>query len=279
MTEGALALSWSGGKDSALALWTLRRDGREPAALLTTVTESYDRISMHGVRRELLARQAQAAGVPLVEIAIPPACVNDIYDARMAEAFAEPPLRDVDGVAFGDLFLEDIRAYREERLAAAGKRGEFPLWGRDTTVLAREFVSAGFDAFLVCVDPAKLDGSFAGRRYDDVEGEMAQVLDAWRLGFTQEKFPGGESPVLAQHRIRPFVQRVREQARTETVAVVAHGRINRVLIATLTGAGLTRLEEFPQSNACITELAVADDVQVERLNDTAHLGVVGDAFS
>ena len=162
-----VALSWSGGKDSALTLWALRAQGVEPSALVTTVTEGYDRISMHGVRRELLARQAQAAGVPLVEIAIPPACVNDVYDARMAKAFAEPPLRDVDGVAFGDLFLEDIRAYREERLAAAGKRGEFPLWGSDTTVLAREFVSAGFDAFLVCVDPAKLDGSFAGRRYDE----------------------------------------------------------------------------------------------------------------
>jgi broad specificity phosphatase PhoE len=124
-------------------------------------------------------------------------------------------------------------------------------------------------------------GSFVGRRYEDIEGEMDQVLDAWKLGFTDQSFPGGESPVLAQHRIRPFVQRVLEQARGEDgdVAIVGHGRINRVLIATLTGAGLTRLEEFPQSNASITELAVEGDVRVHRLNDTAHLPIATDAFS
>jgi uncharacterized protein (TIGR00290 family) len=161
------ALSWSGGKDSALALWTLRQAQLEPQALITTVTEGYERISMHGVRRELLARQAEALGIPLVEVVIPPACVNDVYEARMAEAFAAAPLSGVEGVAFGDLFLEDVRAYREERLAAAGKRGFFPLWGRDTTVLAREFLDAGFEATLVCVDPRALDPAFAGRRYDE----------------------------------------------------------------------------------------------------------------
>jgi diphthamide synthase (EF-2-diphthine--ammonia ligase) len=153
------ALSWSGGKDSALALWTLRREQLEPEALITTVTESFDRISMHGVRRELLARQAEALGRPLVEVVIPPACVNDIYEARMAEAFAAPPLSGVDAVAFGDLFLEDVRAYREERLAGAGKRGLFPLWGRETTALAREFLDAGFEAILVCDDPRALDSA------------------------------------------------------------------------------------------------------------------------
>ncbi|MES2154930.1 MAG: histidine phosphatase family protein [bacterium] len=122
-------------------------------------------------------------------------------------------------------------------------------------------------------------GDFAGRRYDDVEGEMEQVLDAWKMGFTDQSFPGGESAILAQHRIRPFAQRLRDQARAATVAVVAHGRINRVLIATLTGAGLTRLEDFPQANASITELAVNGDVRVERLNDTAHLDMATDAFS
>jgi uncharacterized protein (TIGR00290 family) len=161
------ALSWSGGKDSALTLWTLRSQGIEPEALITTVTDEYDRISMHGVRRELLAKQAGAAGVPLVEVRIPPACVNEVYEARMAQAFASPPLSSVEAVAFGDLFLEDVRAYRETRLAAAGKRGLFPLWGRDTGSLAREFVAAGFRANIVCLDPRALDASFAGRAYDE----------------------------------------------------------------------------------------------------------------
>jgi uncharacterized protein (TIGR00290 family) len=163
----SFALSWSGGKDSAVALWTLRREQLEPQALLTTITEGYERISMHGVRRELLAHQAEALAIPLVEVVIPPACVNDVYEARMAAAFAAPPLSQVDAVAFGDLFLGDVRAYREERLAAGGLRGLFPLWGGDTTALAYEFLDAGFEALLVCVDPRSLDRSFAGRRYDE----------------------------------------------------------------------------------------------------------------
>src|SRR5204863_8462138 len=118
-------------------LWTLRRQLFEPDALITTVTESYERISMHGVRRELLARQAEALGIPLVEVVIPPSCVNEIYEARMAEAFAAEPLSGVEAVAFGDLFLEDVRTYRESRLAAAGKRGLFPLWGHDTRPRSR----------------------------------------------------------------------------------------------------------------------------------------------
>ncbi len=163
-----LALSWSGGKDSALALSALRREeGIEPQALITTVTEGYARVSMHGVRRALLERQSEALGLPLVEVAIPPGCPNDVYEARMAQALASPDLEGVGRVAFGDLFLEDIRAYREERLAAAGKRAVFPLWGRDTARLARTFVSDGFEAVLVCVDPRQLDPSFAGRRYDE----------------------------------------------------------------------------------------------------------------
>jgi uncharacterized protein (TIGR00290 family) len=165
--ETIFALSWSGGKDSALALWTLRREQLEPEALITTITESYERISMHGVRRELLARQAEALGLPLVEVEIPPGCVNEVYEARMAEAFAAAPLSSVAAVAFGDLFLEDVRAYREERLAAGGRHGLFPLWGRDTTALAGEFLDAGFEAMLVCVDPRALGASFAGRRYDE----------------------------------------------------------------------------------------------------------------
>jgi uncharacterized protein (TIGR00290 family) len=161
------ALSWSGGKDSALTLWTLRREGREPEALITTVTEGYERISMHGVRRELLAQQAEGLDIPLVEVVIPPGCVNEVYETRMAEAFGSAPLAGVAAVAFGDLFLEEVRAYREARLAAAGKRGLFPLWARDTGELAREFIAAGFEAIIVCLDPGAVDRSFAGRSYDE----------------------------------------------------------------------------------------------------------------
>jgi uncharacterized protein (TIGR00290 family) len=164
----SLALSWSGGKDSALALLELHMEfGRDPCALITTVTDTYDRISMHGVRRELLALQAHALGLPLVEVFIPPSCSNEVYETRMREAFASEPLSSVAEVAFGDLFLEDVRAYREERLAAAGKRGLFPLWGRDTTELAHDFIALGFQAVIVCVDPRALDPAFAGRRYDE----------------------------------------------------------------------------------------------------------------
>jgi uncharacterized protein (TIGR00290 family) len=166
--DRALALSWSGGKDSALALWVLAREhGIVPRALITTVTDAYDRVSMHGVRRSLLALQADALGVPLVAVEIPAACTNERYEQRLAEAHARPPLRDIDAVAFGDLFLEDVRAYRERRLEQAGKRACFPLWHRDTSDLARQFVAAGFEAIVVCVDPTKLDRSFAGRRFDD----------------------------------------------------------------------------------------------------------------
>ena len=161
------ALSWSGGKDSALTLWTLRREGVEPGALITTVTDAYERISMHGVRRELLAKQAEATGISLVEVRIPLGCVNEVYEARMAEAFASPALCEVEAVAFGDLFLEDVRAYREERLSASGRHGVFPLWGRDTAALAHEFIAAGFRAHIVCLDPRVLDASFAGRAYDE----------------------------------------------------------------------------------------------------------------
>jgi uncharacterized protein (TIGR00290 family) len=163
----ASALSWSGGKDSALALHTLRREpGGGPGALITTVTADYARVSMHGVRRELLAGQALAAGIPLVEVEIPASCSNDVYEQRMGQVLAESPLREVQTIAFGDLFLADIREYRESRLAQVSKRAVFPLWGRDTTELAHEFIAGGFEAIIVSVDPSKLDGSFAGRRFD-----------------------------------------------------------------------------------------------------------------
>ncbi|HET7455321.1 MAG TPA: ATP-binding protein [Solirubrobacterales bacterium] len=166
--SGALALSWSGGKDSALALRALREEMRvEPVALLTTITEDYDRISMHAVRSELLRAQARATGIELIEIPIPAGCVNATYEERMEAALGSPPLDRVPVVAFGDLFLEEVRAYREERLTGAGRSALFPLWGRDTAALAREFIATGFEATLVSVDPRQLDADFVGRRFDD----------------------------------------------------------------------------------------------------------------
>jgi uncharacterized protein (TIGR00290 family) len=164
----ALVLSWSGGKDSALALQVLRvESGTPPVALLTTVTECYEAVSMHGVRRALLHRQAEATGLPLVEVEIPPMCSDEVYEARLATALASTRLRGAETVAFGDVFLDDIRAYRERSLAAVGKRGCFPLWGRETGELARRFLAEGFRAVVVCVNPRTLDASFAGRDYDD----------------------------------------------------------------------------------------------------------------
>ncbi|MGN6586656.1 MAG: ATP-binding protein [Solirubrobacterales bacterium] len=167
-TTSTVALSWSGGKDSALALRALREElEAEPIALLTTFTEDYNRVSMHAVRRDLLRTQARATGVELVEIEIPAACINETYEERMAQALARPPLDRASTIAFADLFLADIRAYREERLATAGRTALFPLWDRDTTALAHEFIDAGFEATLVCVDPSQLDPSFVGRPFDE----------------------------------------------------------------------------------------------------------------
>ncbi len=157
---------WSGGKDSAMALHALRQDNVPIAALLTTVTETYDRISMHGVRRELLLRQAESIGLPLHEVRIPPQCINPIYEARMEEALRVHYDAGVRTVAFGDIFLEDLRAYREKNLARIGMTAVFPIWKRDTRELIRSFHAAKFRAVAACVDPKVLDPSFAGRELD-----------------------------------------------------------------------------------------------------------------
>jgi uncharacterized protein (TIGR00290 family) len=160
-----LALSWSGGKDCAAALGALRDAGTPPVVLLTTVDERSARIPHHGVPIELLRLQAAAAGLPLAEIPIPNPATNDVYAERMRAAFDGPQLAGVEAVAFGDLFLADLRRFREQRLAEAGLEAVFPLWGRDTAALAHE-VAASFDARVVSVDPTALDEAFLGRRYD-----------------------------------------------------------------------------------------------------------------
>ncbi|HEX9235874.1 MAG TPA: ATP-binding protein [Actinomycetota bacterium] len=171
--------SWSAGKDSAFGLWTLLADRRyEVRALLTTLTEGHGRVSMSGVREELLDRQAEAVGLPVIKVWIPPECVNEVYESRMISAFGAPEFRRVEHVAFADLFLEDIRAYREDRLAQVGKRGVFPIWGRDTATLAEAMIGAGFRATLVCVDPRALAPSFAGRSFDqDLLADLPEGVD------------------------------------------------------------------------------------------------------
>ncbi len=159
---------WSGGKDSAMALHALQSaQSHRVTALLTTVTEEFDRISMHGVRRALLERQAASIGLPLHAVLIPPQCVNATYEARMNEALNEHLGRGVRRVAFGDIFLEDLRVYREQNLAQIGMEALFPIWKRDSRELTHEFLRLGFQAVTVCVDPRVLDSSFAGRVLDE----------------------------------------------------------------------------------------------------------------
>lgn len=160
-------LGWSGGKDSALTLHALRADPTvRVEGLVTTVTDPYDRISMHGVRHRLLTAQAAAIGLPLTEARISAGASNTEYESAFARALEVHRSRGVTRVAFGDLFLTDIRAYRERQLLSLGMTGLFPLWERDTRALAEEFIALGFRATLVCIDPRRLDASFAGRSFD-----------------------------------------------------------------------------------------------------------------
>jgi len=160
-------LSWSSGKDSAWTLHTLRSDARyEVVGLVTTINSSADRVAMHAVRTELLRTQARAAGLPLWELAIPSPCSNEEYESVLRGAILRAETEAIDCFAFGDLFLEDIRAYREKQLAATKLTPIFPLWGRDTDQLARDMIAGGLRARITCVDPRVLPGSFAGREFD-----------------------------------------------------------------------------------------------------------------
>lgn len=162
-----ILVSWSSGKDSAWMLHVLRRDGiGHPAGLLTSMNADVDRVAMHGVRADVLRAQADAAGLPLFTIPLPSPCPNDVYEARMAAAVAAAAADGFTHVAFGDLFLDDVRKYREDRLAGTGLTPIFPLWGMPTPALAREMIDAGLEARLTCVDRRVLAPAFVSRRFD-----------------------------------------------------------------------------------------------------------------
>lgn len=162
-----IAVSWSGGKDSALALYEIQKTGRyEILSLLTTVTEDYDRISMHGVRRILLEQQAESIGYSLEKVFISRNASNEEYEHKMREVLAKYLAAGVSSMVFGDVFLEDVRKYREDNLSKMGMKGIFPIWKRDTSELAHSFMDLGFKAVITCVDSKVLDRRFAGRAYD-----------------------------------------------------------------------------------------------------------------
>jgi uncharacterized protein (TIGR00290 family) len=175
MADKAL-LSWSSGKDSAWALHVLRADhDLEVVGLLTTVNRQFDRVAMHAVRSELLREQADAAGLPLFEVGIPWPCNNEQYEAEMQSAVEAAKIRGVSVMAFGDLFLEDIRQYRCSKLSGTGIRPCFPLWGLPTDALARNMIAGGLRARLTCVDPRQMPRELAGRAFD---GELLRELPA-----------------------------------------------------------------------------------------------------
>ena len=161
-----ILLAWSSGKDSAWTLHVLRQQGANAAALLTTLNQAADRVAMHGVRRELLEQQAASAEVPLWQVPLPWPCSNEEYEARMAGACHRAVAEGFDTIAFGDLYLADVRAYRERQLAGSGLAPVFPLWQLPTAQLARDMVAGGLRARLSCIDTRTLDASFAGREFD-----------------------------------------------------------------------------------------------------------------
>lgn len=173
-----ILVSWSSGKDSAWMLHVLRSRQSPVGGLLTSVNEEADRVAMHGVRTSLLRAQAAAAGLPLTTIPLPHPCSNEVYEERMARCVRDAVEDGFTHVAFGDLFLEDVRRYREDRLAGSGLQPIFPLWGLDTARLAREMLDQGLEARITCVDTRVLSQDFAGRRYDsELLAELPPGID------------------------------------------------------------------------------------------------------
>jgi uncharacterized protein (TIGR00290 family) len=193
MARPKAIVSWSSGKDSAYALWQAQRAGElEIVGILTTLSAAFERVSMHGVRETLLDRQAAELGLPCRKVYIPTPCSNEQYEAAMGSALGTIKAEGVAHFVFGDLFLEDIRAYREAKLSPLGMHAVFPLWGRDTRELARAMVADGVEAVTTCVDPRKLERAFAGRTFD------AQFLD---------ELPAGVDPCGENGEFHTFVTR------------------------------------------------------------------------
>jgi uncharacterized protein (TIGR00290 family) len=179
MSRENIWLSWSSGKDSAWSLHTLRQGNEyEVVALLTTINQAVGRVAMHAVREELLEAQAAALGLPLVKVFIPSPCPNEAYELAMAEAMVRARAEGISRIAFGDLFLEDIRKYREEKLASVGMQPVFPIWGIETRALAHKMVRSGLRALVTCVNPKLLDPRFAGRIFDEqLLAELPESVD------------------------------------------------------------------------------------------------------
>jgi uncharacterized protein (TIGR00290 family) len=212
VTRRAKALiSWSSGKDSAFALHDVLRSGElDVVGALTTVTETFCRVSVHGVRQEILCAQLDAAGLASIIVPIPYPCPNEIYEARMGEAVAQAVQDGITHIIFGDLFLEDVRAYREQKLAGTGITPVFPLWGRPTRPLAREMIASGLEATIATVDLKRLPAEFAGRKFD------AQLLD---------DLPGGVDPCGENGEFHTCV--VASPIFTRRLAVIPGERVER----------------------------------------------------
>ena len=201
MTHGAAWMSWSSGKDSTLALHVARHELEvDVSTLLVTINAEADRVAMHAVRRSLLEAQAERLGIPLHVVEIPSPCPNDVYEARMATAMAEAKATGAERVIFGDLFLADIRAYREQALAGSGIEPLFPLWQRPTDALARDMLAAGIRAVLTCVDPSQLAPEFAGRQFDaallaDLPGSVDPCGENGEFHTFVYDGPGFSSPI------------------------------------------------------------------------------------
>lgn len=180
MARTKTLLAWSSGKDSAYALWALRQNmDVEVVGLLTTLNRSVGRVNMHGVHQSVLAAQARACGLPSITVPLPDPCSDEDYRAAMSLAMSDALRRGVEAVAFGDLFLADVRAYREAQLAGTGLTPLFPLWGRPTSLLAGEMIDAGLEAVITCVDTDRLDRSFVGRSFDSrLLAELPPTVDA-----------------------------------------------------------------------------------------------------